>query len=96
MVCQRDPWLDLDCFELQRVSGDCEGMKKVSHVTVSGDGGKRCKGLRETMSHVRVAGCIARRYCNANAKQSKAMQNEAMQSNANQSNAHSNATNRYM
>ena len=50
-VCQRDPWLDLDCFELQRVSGDCEGMKKVSHVTVSGNGGRK-----EMVSHVTVAG----------------------------------------
>ena len=42
--------MDLDCFELQRVPGDCEGMKKVSHVTVSGNA-----GTREMVSHVTVA-----------------------------------------
>ena len=51
-VCQGDPWLDWDCFELQRVPGHCEGMKKVSHVTVSGNA-----GTREMVSHVTVSGC---------------------------------------
>jgi len=52
MVCERGPWLDWDCFELQRVPGHCDGMKKVSHVTVSGNA-----VTREMVSHVSVSGC---------------------------------------
>ena len=47
-VCQRDPWLDLDCFEMQRVSGDGGTWEMVSHVTVAevweGEG-VTCNGL---------------------------------------------------